>query len=243
MLLLGGVALTLSFCLVMLVLATERQRALTLVREKTRELSHQAMHDGLTGLPNRALVIDRAQQLLARTTRDGGAAGALFIDIDSFKDVNDSLGHAAGDELLVTVGERLSATVRERDTVGRLGGDEFVVLVECERGNGDLYVLAERLNEVLREPVELDDGRRISLVTASIGIAAGHYNSPDEMLRDADLALYAAKGAGKDRFELFSPDMKAASTVAASCRPTSAPRCPGSSSGSITSRSSTCVNT
>jgi diguanylate cyclase (GGDEF)-like protein len=208
MLLLGGVALTLSFCLVMLVLATERQRALTLVREKTRELSHQAMHDGLTGLPNRALVTPRAPPLLPPTTRDGGAAGALFIDIDSFKDVNDSLGHAAGDQLLVTVGERLSATVRERDTVGRLGGDEFVVLVECERGNGDLYVLAERLNEVLREPVELDDGRRISLVTASIGIAAGHYNSPDEMLRDADLALYAAKGAGKDRFELFSPDMK-----------------------------------
>ncbi len=206
--LVGGMLLSVVFGLLLLVLVTGRTRALALVNEKTRELSHQALHDALTGLPNRALVLDRADQLLSRAARNPGTvAGALYIDIDGFKHVNDSLGHAAGDQLLKTVGERLQGAVRDEDTVGRLGGDEFVVLVASTSSETASDVLADRLTEVLREPIELDDGRKIFSVTASIGVAVGHYSTPDALLRDADLALYAAKAAGKDRYALFDASM------------------------------------
>ncbi len=207
-LLIGGTLLSVVIGLLMLVLGTGRRRALSLVREKTRELSHQALHDTLTGLPNRALVLDRAEQLLARVARQPGiVAGALYIDIDGFKHVNDNLGHAAGDQLLRIVGNRLQGAVREQDTVGRLGGDEFVMLVEATSEEGSFDSLADRLTEVLREPVELDDGRKILSVTASIGVAVGRHSTPDALLRDADLALYAAKAAGKDRYALFEASM------------------------------------
>jgi len=216
-LLIGGILLSVVVGLLMLVLGLGRKRALSLVHEKTRELfqknrelSHQALHDALTGLPNRALVLDRAAQLLARAARQPAMkAGALFIDIDGFKHVNDNFGHAAGDQLLKTVAERLQSTVRDQDTAGRLGGDEFVVLVESTDDETTPDLLAERLTDVLREPLELDDGRRISSVTASIGVAVGQYDTPDELLRDADLALYAAKAAGKNRYALFNATMQA----------------------------------
>ncbi len=204
MLLLGGILLSALLGLLVLVLTTSRTRALALVREKTRELSHLALHDPLTGLPNRALVRDRAEQMLARTARQPGtAAGALYIDIDGFKHVNDNLGHAAGDRLLTVFGERLQNAVRQQDTVGRLGGDEFVVLVETNADELAPDVLADRLTEALREPLELGDDGKLYSVTASIGVASGSYATPDDLLRDADLALYAAKAAGKDRFALF----------------------------------------
>jgi diguanylate cyclase (GGDEF)-like protein len=207
-LLIAGTLLSVTLGLLVFILTTGRRRALTLVHEKTRELSHQALHDNLTGLPNRALVLDRAEQLLARAARQPGmVAGALFIDIDGFKHVNDNLGHAAGDQLLRIVGERLQDAVREQDTVGRHGGDEFVVLFEATPDEETLYLLADRLTEVLREPVELADGRKIYSITASIGVAAGEHASPDALLRDADLALYAAKAAGKDRYTLFEAHM------------------------------------
>jgi diguanylate cyclase (GGDEF)-like protein len=214
-LLVGGSLLSVMLGLLVLLLATGRTRALSLVREKTRELSqknrelsHLALHDTLTGLPNRWLVLDRAEQLLARAARQPGTAvGALFIDIDAFKHVNDNLGHAAGDQLLRTVAERLQATVREQDTVGRFGGDEFVVLSELSLGQPSLDLLAERLTEAMREPVELEDGVKVMSVTASIGVAVGRYATPDALLRDADLALYAAKAGGKDRHTLFDANM------------------------------------
>ncbi|MGH2865803.1 MAG: putative bifunctional diguanylate cyclase/phosphodiesterase [Solirubrobacteraceae bacterium] len=207
-LLAGGTLLSLLLGLLVLVLATGRTRALSLVREKTRELSHQALHDKLTGLPNRALVLDRAEQMIARAARQPGSiAGALFVDVDGFKHVNDSLGHAAGDQLLKVVGTRLQETVRDEDTVGRLGGDEFVVLVETTPGEAALDVLADRLIDALRAPAELGSGNRVFSVTASIGVAFGSYESPDELLRDADLALYAAKAAGRDRYALFDTSM------------------------------------
>src|SRR5262249_29408454 len=166
--------------------------------------SHQALHDALTGLPNRALVLDRAQQMLARAARQPDTVtGALFIDIDGFKHVNDSLGHAAGDQVLGMVAQRLLSAAREQDTVGRLGGDELVVLVESTADDAAPPLLADRLTEVLREPVELDGGRKIISVTASIGVAVGRYVTPDAILRDADLALYAAKAPGKGRHALF----------------------------------------
>ncbi|HEV3046690.1 MAG TPA: EAL domain-containing protein [Solirubrobacteraceae bacterium] len=203
-LLIGGVLLSAMLGLLVAVLATGRTRALALVREKTSELSHQALHDPLTGLPNRALVLDRAEQMLARVARTPGTlAGALYVDVDGFKHVNDTLGHAAGDRLLTVAGSRLLGAVREQDTVGRLGGDEFIVLVEATPDEATLDVLADRLVEALREPVELGDADKPFTVTASIGVASGLYATPDDLLRDADLALYAAKAAGKDRYALF----------------------------------------
>ncbi len=172
------------------------------------QIRHQALHDILTGLPNRALITDRAEQMLARSRRGHLSAAVLFIDLDGFKDVNDSLGHAVGDQLLQAVAERLAVTMRESDSIGRLGGDEFVVLVDATMDAGPELV-AERLLAVLRAPFELASGSRLTL-TASIGIAAGTRATASELLRDADIALYKAKAAGKDRFVMFRPEMHTA---------------------------------
>ncbi len=208
-LLLGGLLMSGLIALVFVLLGTGRARALALVREKTAELSHLALHDGLTGLPNRALVLDRAAQMLARTARlPDVTAGALFIDVDGFKHVNDHLGHAAGDRLLERVARRLEQALRDQDTVGRIGGDEFVVLVETTAQGEAADALADRLVEALRAPVELEPGGASVTVTASIGVAVGQYSSPDALLRDADLALYAAKAAGRDRYSLYDASMQ-----------------------------------
>jgi diguanylate cyclase (GGDEF)-like protein len=209
--LVGGSLLSVLIGLFVSVLGTGRMRALALVREKTRELSEKngelfelALHDPLTGLPNRSLVLDRAERMLARSARDPDViAGALYVDVDGFKDVNDSLGHAAGDLLLTVVGERLQSAVRDQDTVGRLGGDEFIVLVDSSRDDVALESLADRMIQLLREPIELGGASRSMSVTVSIGLAAGRYETADQLLRDADLALYAAKAAGKNRYTLF----------------------------------------
>jgi diguanylate cyclase (GGDEF)-like protein len=207
--LLVGVVLTLLTGSLILLLATGRRRALAMVAAKTAELAHQATHDPLTGLPNRTLVLDRATQLIARHTRHPELAAALFIDIDGFKQINDTMGHAAGDELLRTVAERMQATVRKGDTVGRMSGDEFVVLFEADPDE-PIEALADRLNRVLREPILLTPGAPPVQVTVSIGIAHGRYATPDELLRDADLALFQAKAAGKDCHVLFSASAEAA---------------------------------
>jgi diguanylate cyclase (GGDEF)-like protein len=210
---LAMVQLTLDVTLVRMseIFETERQRTDDELARRQEDLAFMATHDALTGLPNRALVLDRADQLLARAARQPGiVAGALFIDIDDLKHVNDNVGHAAGDQLLRTMAERLRGAVREQDTVGRLSGDEFVVLGELTVDEVTLDLLADRLTEVLREPVELDRGRKMISVTASIGVAVGQYATSDALLRDADLALYAAKTAGKDRHVLFEPSMNTA---------------------------------
>lgn len=215
-LLVGGSLLSVLIGLLVSVLASGRTRALSLVREKTRELSETndkllelALHDPLTGLPNRSLVLDRAERMLARSARDPDVIpGALFVDVDEFKHVNDSRGHAAGDLLLTVVGERLEDAVRDQDTVGRLGGDEFLVLVESSTNDPASEALANRLIEVLREPIELASASTSMSVTVSIGLAAGRYDSADQLLRDADLALYAAKAAGKNRYALFDANLR-----------------------------------
>ncbi len=207
---LAMVQLTLDVTLVRMseVFEIERQRTDDELARRQEELAFMATHDALTGLPNRALVLDRAEQLLARTVRQPGImAGALFIDIDDLKRVNDNVGHAAGDQLLRTMAERLQGAVREQDTVGRLSGDEFVVLAELTVDEVTLDLLADRLTEVLREPVELDHGRKMISVTASIGLAVGRYATFDALLRDADLALYSAKTGGKNRHVPFEPNM------------------------------------
>jgi diguanylate cyclase (GGDEF)-like protein len=207
--LVGGVLLSVVLFLLALVLLTARGRALRLVFEKTEQLSFQAMHDALTGLPNRALVLDRAEQMLARARRQDTPIATMFIDVDGFKHVNDTFGHAAGDQFLQIIAARLSSVVRETDTVGRLGGDEFVVLVEGETMSAGAELVAERLLTVLRQPVEFDGALgRPQSCSVSIGVAVGQRSTADELLRDADLAMYQAKQAGKDRYVLFDESMQ-----------------------------------
>jgi diguanylate cyclase (GGDEF)-like protein len=206
----GGVLVSLLLFLLVQVLAQSRARALRVVAEKTDELRYQALHDALTGLPNRALIIDRTGQLIARARRERAQAVAMFLDLDDFKTVNDTFGHAVGDELLRAVAARISGALREPDTVGRLGGDEFVILIEGEVGTARPALVAERLLEVLREPFQLDVLKKGSLsLTASIGIAIGDRIDGEELLRDADIALYEAKGAGKHRYAIFREEMHA----------------------------------
>jgi diguanylate cyclase (GGDEF)-like protein len=206
---LAGTALSSSLALLLVVLATSRSRALHLVDQKTGELRHQALHDALTGLPNRDLIADRAQQLLAHNQRHDVTTAALYLDIDEFKNVNDSLGHETGDRLLQAVAGRLRSVLRSGDTVGRLGGDEFVVLLD----GGDLDLAAEHVAqlivEVVRKPFVLDGVPMPVAVTISVGVAVGNVGTVDQLFRDADLALYQAKAAGKNCFAVFSAELDA----------------------------------
>ncbi|MBA2619507.1 MAG: PAS domain S-box protein [Rubrobacter sp.] len=173
-----------------------------------RQLQHQAMHDPLTGLPNRILFTDRLRQALARAKRREGEVAVLFVDLDNFKVVNDSLGHKAGDRLLVAQSKRMRALLRPEDTVARLGGDEFVLLLE-DAGAQEAVRVAERVLERLREPLSLG-GRRL-VVTASVGVATGGANGKHaaDLLRDADLAMYRGKRSGKARVAVFEEAMNA----------------------------------
>jgi diguanylate cyclase (GGDEF)-like protein len=191
-------------------LGTGRKRALRLVARRTDELRHQALHDGLSGLPNRTLILDRVEQLLARCRRNETQGAALYIDLDGFKNINDSLGHNAGDLLLQAVADRLTTKLRDVDTIGRMGGDEFVILVEDGAHAVAPTLIAERVLDLLREPFELGLGGRPVQVTTSIGIATGIRGTAGDLLRDADIALYSAKNAGRNCFVVFQPDMEAA---------------------------------
>jgi diguanylate cyclase (GGDEF)-like protein len=209
-LLLGGVALSLLLAGLIYLLGTGRSRALQLVHERTDELRRQALHDSLTGLPNRALILDRISQMLARSRRADTPVAALFLDLDNFKDINDTLGHDAGDQLLTAVGTRLANALREGDTVGRLGGDEFVVLVEGASLAAGAEVVANRVLDVLSTPFEILASKVPLAVTASIGVAVGDRVTPEQLLHDADIALYRAKADGKRCFVLFSESMQQA---------------------------------
>ncbi len=177
------------------------------------QLSHQAFHDALTRLPNRALFQERLGHALARSRRLGSVLAVLFLDLDNFKIVNDSLGHEAGDSLLLTVAERLSACVRPGDTVARLGGDEFTVLLEDLDDTAQALGLAERISATLSVPL-LVSGREV-FTTASLGIACESGASldaartPDDLVRDADTAMYRAKTEGKSRAVVFDARMNA----------------------------------
>jgi diguanylate cyclase (GGDEF)-like protein len=162
----------------------------------------------LTGLPNRSLIRDRIEQMLARNRRDGSQMAAFFLDIDNFKVVNDTLGHIAGDRLLVQVASRLEGTVRAEDTVGRLGGDEFVVLVEGASLDDGPMLVAQRVLNSLKIPFEISDGHDPVEITASIGIAEGFRPTTEELLQDADIALYRAKETGKKHAVVFAPSMQ-----------------------------------
>ena len=181
---------------------TERSR----VEERTRYL---ALHNSLTGLPNRTLFLDRLQHALAEAQRYDRRAGLLLLDPDQFKDINDILGHTAGDQLLVEVACRLAACIPASDTVARLGGDEFALIVTEMQWPEDAAAVARKVMQVMAEPFRLD-GQEMH-ATTSIGIAIGPADGedPSQLLRAADMALYRAKAEGRNGFRFYAAEMSA----------------------------------
>ncbi len=171
------------------------------------QLTHQAFHDPVTGLANRALFADRVGHALARATREESTVGVIFIDLDDFKTINDSLGHASGDAVLQEVAHRLRNAVRPTDTVARFGGDEFAVLVEEVQRSQEAVDVAERVLEGLSEPIDM--GEKELVVNASIGLCLTSDGTADaaDLLRNADVAMYMAKRESKGSYRVFEPDM------------------------------------
>jgi diguanylate cyclase (GGDEF)-like protein/PAS domain S-box-containing protein len=180
---------------------TDRKRA-------ERALAHQALHDHLTGLPNRSLLLDRLSQAVARLGRKDARVGVLFFDLDHFKVINDSLGHEAGDRVLQAVAARVAGVLRPTDTLARLGGDEFVVVCEALDGPAEASAVAARIARALARPI--DEGDEELIVGASIGVVVtgDERADPSALIRDADAAMYRAKEQGRGRSELFDEGMR-----------------------------------
>jgi diguanylate cyclase (GGDEF)-like protein len=180
-----------------------------ITERKTLEhrLAHQAFHDSLTDLPNRALFINRMEHALERVGRQGTTVAVLFLDLDNFKVINDSLGHASGDMVLIEVGRRLSKCLRAGDTASRLGGDEFTVLLEDLHDPAVAIAVAERITREISAPMRLAGQEMV--LSASVGIVSGltGRDRPEAILRDADAAMYRAKALGRGRYEVFNPSM------------------------------------
>jgi diguanylate cyclase (GGDEF)-like protein len=197
---------------VILVMSLLYRAIVELVHElESREAAaqHQALHDQLTGLANRALLEDRLDQALTRYRRSGEQVALLMLDLDRFKQVNDTLGHNAGDRLVQQVGERLKALLRETDTVARIGGDEFAIVQVSPKGEADVRRLCERIITTIREPFGI--GEREARVGVSIGavFASREVAEASELLRKADITMYRAKEAGRDCFRIFTEAMDA----------------------------------
>jgi diguanylate cyclase (GGDEF)-like protein/PAS domain S-box-containing protein len=175
-------------------------------RRLHEKVAHQALHDSLTGLPNRALFNNRLETALKRRRRTGQPVGVLFLDLDRFKPINDRLGHEAGDRVLRTTAQRLRDALRDGDTIARMGGDEFAVVVEEAAGRDDLVRLAERLVQSIDTPVDLGDERVSVGVSIGIAVADNDLVTADDVLRNADLAMYRAKDGGGEKYRLFGID-------------------------------------
>jgi diguanylate cyclase (GGDEF)-like protein/PAS domain S-box-containing protein len=187
---------------------------ITALKRSEAELAHQALHDPLTGLANRALLLDHLATALAQSRRRPEPLAVLFLDLDRFKVINDSLGHGAGDQLLVEVGRRLERSLRSGDTVARIGGDEFVMLLPDVSNADEAVTIAERVLRTVRGPVVLDGDEVFT--TASIGIAVaggGADTTADSLLRDSDTAMYRAKARGRDRLEIFDEELRTQATT------------------------------
>lgn len=225
----GGSAFALVLAWLVHSLAASRVRAEKLAAQMTRdlqakskELERLSLHDALTGLPNRVLLVDRIQQTLLRTSRDGGHFALMFVDLDDFKRVNDTIGHQGGDQLLKTVAKRLRGALRASDTVShmdtpntvaRLGGDEFVVLLQRLAAPEDVRLVAGRIIERVSAPVQV--GEHTVEVGASIGlvIGAARHQTADDLIREADLAMYEAKARGKGSVIVFGEDIESGPTA------------------------------
>ncbi|MGH8980715.1 MAG: putative bifunctional diguanylate cyclase/phosphodiesterase [Acidimicrobiales bacterium] len=209
--LLGGLLVTLLVFLLLLVLMRSRTNVLKLVDERTSQLHHQALHDALTDLPNRTLIFDRVERMLATARQEESDVAVLYVDLDQFKNVNDTFGHAAGDDMLREAARRFTSILPEHATIGRLGGDEFVVLLDDPSEAARPETVATRLLQVLEEPFRVGNSQHaVSLKGATIGIATGLRESAEALLGDADIALYSAKTRSHKGFEVFRPEMRVA---------------------------------
>ncbi|MER3438222.1 MAG: hypothetical protein C4346_11895 [Chloroflexota bacterium] len=188
---------------------TDRNRAEEALRESQERYRHLALHDPLTGLANRAYFMERLEEAVAASARTSSDVAVLFLDLDGFKLVNDTLGHDTGDRLLVQVAKRLQKVIRSEDTVARLGGDEFAILLCSTESLDAIAAIARRLIDVVQEPYRLDDQE--IRIGASIGVAQGWNGRirPRDLLRNADIALYEAKGSGRRTFAIYEPRMSA----------------------------------
>jgi diguanylate cyclase (GGDEF)-like protein/PAS domain S-box-containing protein len=185
-------------------------RDITERKAAEEQLQRRAFYDPLTGLPNRALFLDRLQHMFHRRSRRALANplfAVLYLDMDRFKAINDSLGHQAGDELLIGTARRLEQCVRPGDTLARLGGDEFVVLLDDVGSEADATGVAERIHEELSAPLEVRGYEMFTSVSVGIALSSAGYECPEDMLRDADTAMYRAKAAGRARHQVFAGDM------------------------------------
>jgi diguanylate cyclase (GGDEF)-like protein len=191
------------------VFEAERVKTEEELAHRQEELAFMATHDQLTGLPNRTLIVDRAEQMFGRARRRQTPVAALFINLDNFTAINDTFGHKVGDDLLQAIAARLDGVVRDTDALGRLGGDEFVVLAEEISLGSGAELIAERLQEAFSTPFKITSTEQAELtVTASIGIASGERTIADELLRDADIAMHRAKWDGKNRYVVFESGMQ-----------------------------------
>jgi diguanylate cyclase (GGDEF)-like protein len=166
-------------------------------------IAHDALHDPLTGLPNRTLFLDRLRVALDRARRSGATTAVLFLDVDDFKQVNDRLGHHAGDLLLVGLAKRLEATLRPMDTVARFGGDEFIFLLEELAGEREVVAIAQRISDATARAIPLGEDQVTVTVSIGIAIVSGAASTPQSVIQQADAAMYRAKEHGRARFELF----------------------------------------
>ncbi len=187
--------------------AAGSQAEITARKKAEEQLRQTALHDTLTGLPNRALLTDRLEQALRRSRRDGSGFAVLFLDLDRFKTINDSLGHVSGDQLLVLMAERLVDCMREADTVARLGGDEFAIVVSDVSTLEEAVPVAERVQEALRAPFYIQGHRVFTSASIGITLSSERYEKAEDFLRDADTAMYRAKTQGRARHELFDARM------------------------------------
>ncbi len=170
-------------------------------------LQHQAFHDPLTGMPNRALFLDRLKHALVRASRRQESVTVMFLDLDNFKVINDSLGHQGGDQLLIAIGERLKQCLRPADTAARLGGDEFTVLLDELTDTKDALEIAKRIQANLQAPLDLDGHEVFTTVSIGIVISTAETEHPETVLRDADVAMYRAKTSGKAQYAIFDRSM------------------------------------
>ena len=174
------------------------------------QLRHHALHDSLTGLPNRTLIFDRLEQALARARRNETHVGVVVVDVDHFKQVNDSYGHPAGDQLLISVTQALQNALRDSDSAGRLGGDEFIVVCESVGDATAVAEIAERLRIAVRQPMQIGTVTLLPSISLGCTVSAGT-TSVDELIAEADAALYRAKAAGRGRAEMFDEEMRQSS--------------------------------
>ncbi len=186
---------------------TSRWRAEQRISEQSEALRHQANHDGLTGLPNRTLLNDRLTKAISKSSRVNVDFALLFIDLDQFKQINDSFGHAKGDTILKKVAQRLDTLIRDEDTLSRIGGDEFVIMLEQLHQPQHASIMAEKIIKALREPVR--DGDHELYLTASIGISVFPQdgNDAEDLLKNADAAMYKAKELGRNNYQFYDAEM------------------------------------